>query len=76
MRPLIIRAEGSGNRDKMFRLSEMSCKIAFILLGCISIPAIIHMEDILSLWLIEVPEYAVMFCSFFVFAVLHQNIGL
>ena len=68
MRPLIIRAEGAGDRAKMFRLCEISCKMAFILLGCVSIPAIIHMNDLLSLWLVEVPQYAVMFCQFFLLA--------
>lgn len=68
MRPLIIRAEGAGDRDKMFRLCEISCKMAFILLGCVSIPAIIHMDDLLSLWLVDVPQYAIMFCQYFLIA--------
>lgn len=68
MRPLIIRAEGAGNREKMFRLCEITCKLAFILLGCVSIPAIIHMDDLLGIWLVEVPEHTAMFCRYFLTA--------
>ncbi len=68
MRPQIIKAEGAGERKKMFRLSEISCKFSFLLLSIVSIPAIIYMPTILNLWLKEVPEYTDMFCRFILIA--------
>ena len=68
MNPQIIKAEGAGDRNRMFRLSEMSCKFSFLLMSIVSIPAIIYMPTILSLWLKDVPCYASMFCVFMVLA--------
>ncbi len=66
--PQIIKAEGAGNRIKMLRLSEISSKFSFLLLALISIPAIIEMKSLLSIWLKEIPDHAVMFCQFIVLA--------
>lgn len=66
--PQIIKAEGAGNRIKMLRLSEISSKFSFLLLALVSIPAIIEMRPLLSIWLKEIPEHAVMFCQFVVLA--------
>ncbi|MBV2247331.1 MAG: hypothetical protein KUL83_09220 [Lentimicrobium sp.] len=62
--PQIIKAEGAGDRQKMLRLSEISSKFSFILLAIITIPGIIEMDSLLSLWLKEVPDNAIMFCQF------------
>lgn len=62
--PQIIKAEGAGDRNKMLRLSEISSKFSFILMAIITIPGIIEMRSLLSLWLKEVPDHAVMFCQF------------
>lgn len=64
--PQIIKAEGAGNRNHMFRIAEISCKFSSLLFSIISIPAVIYMPTILSLWLENVPEYTAMFCSFIV----------
>ena len=66
--PRIIKAEGAGNRARMLRLSEMSCKFSFLLLSMAAVPAIIYMDTILELWLKEVPEYTGLFCSYIVVA--------
>lgn len=68
--PRIIKAEGSGNRARMLRLSEMSCKFSFLLLTMAAIPAFVYMDTILSLWLKEVPEYTAIFCNYIMLATL------
>ncbi len=68
MRPQIIKAEGAGNRTKMLRLTEICCKFSIMLLAVISIPAIFEMEDLMDLWLVEVPQYAVYFSQMWVFS--------
>lgn len=62
--PQIIKAEGMGDRTKMFRLSEISCKFSFLLMSMISIPTYFYMPTILEAWLINVPEYTTMFCRY------------
>lgn len=64
MNPQIVKAEGSGNRNKMIRLSEIECKLCFLLLSVVTIPCIVEMPLLLGFWLKEVPEYAVFFCRF------------
>lgn len=64
IRPQIIKAEGAGDRCRTIRLSEMACKFSFVLMGMVTIPAFLHMNDLLSIWLTNVPEYAVMFCQY------------
>lgn len=66
--PQIIKAEGAGDRSKMFRISEISCKFSFLLMSIVSIPSIFHMQDLLDIWLKEVPEYTTMFCRYVLLA--------
>ncbi len=66
--PRIIKTEGAGDRQKMFRLSEISCKFSFLLMSMVSIPLIIHMDTILHLWLKEVPDHTAMFCTMILLA--------
>lgn len=60
--PQIIKSEGAGNRLRMFRLSEISCKFSFLLTSIVAIPVVIYMPAVLGLWLEEVPEHTAMFC--------------
>lgn len=64
MNPQIIKAEGSNNRERMLNLALMESKFSVMLLTIILLPIIVEMPSILSIWLKEVPEYAVMFCRF------------
>lgn len=66
--PQIIKAEGSGNRQRMFRLAEISCKISFLLMSMLAVPAIIYMDDLLTIWLKKVPDYTCMFCRMIILA--------
>ena len=68
LQPQIVTAEGEGDRDKMFRYSEMASKFSFFLIGFVTVPSLFYMDRILSLWLGNVPDYAVMCCSYVLFA--------
>ena len=63
MRPQIMKAEGAGDRVKMIKLTEICCKSSLFLLSLISIPAVIEMDNIMSIWLVNVPPYAVFFAK-------------
>lgn len=64
--PQIVKAEGEGNRAKVFRLAEISSKYTFLLISIILIPVYIYMDTLLSLWLVEVPPYTLMFCRWII----------
>jgi O-antigen/teichoic acid export membrane protein len=61
--PQITKSEGSGNRERMLRLSIFASKMAFFLLAFFAIPIIIEMPFILNTWLKTVPEHSVIFCQ-------------
>ncbi len=63
LNPVIVKSEGAKNRTQMLKASMTGNKISFFLLTFLSIPVIIEMPFILDLWLVDVPEYAIIFCQ-------------
>lgn len=61
--PVIVKSEGGNQRDKMLTASMFGNKLSYLMLIFFSIPVIIEAPYILSLWLKDVPEYAVIFCQ-------------
>jgi O-antigen/teichoic acid export membrane protein len=61
--PQIIKSEGSGDRNRMLRLSVFASKMSFFLLAFFSIPIIIEMPFVLKIWLKTVPDNGVIFCQ-------------
>ncbi len=61
--PQITKSEGSGDRERMLRLSVFASKMSFFLLAFFAIPLIIEMPFILKIWLKTVPDNAVIFCQ-------------
>ena len=64
MNPQIMKAEGAGNRKRMLQLATKESKYSFLVLSTLLVPLIIEMPGILSFWLGNIPDYAVMFCQF------------
>jgi O-antigen/teichoic acid export membrane protein len=61
--PQITKSEGSGDRERMLRLSVFASKMSFFLLAFFAIPIITEMPFVLKIWLKTVPENAVIFCQ-------------
>jgi len=61
--PQITKSEGSGNRERMLKLSVFTSKMSFFLLAFFAVPIIVEAPYILKLWLKTVPENAVIFCQ-------------
>lgn len=68
MQPQIVKAEGTKDRTKMFQMSEMASKFSFLLFAWVTIPSLFYMDQILHIWLGKVPDYAVSFCQYSLFA--------
>lgn len=59
--PQIVKLYAAGEKDKLLSLIYRSSKFSYYLLFIISLPIVVFCEDILSLWLVNVPNYAVVF---------------
>jgi O-antigen/teichoic acid export membrane protein len=59
--PPIVKSYASGDRDQMFDLIFKGAKITYFLMFLLSLPLILRMPEILSLWLKNPPEHAVVF---------------
>lgn len=62
LNPIIDKSAGAGNRSLMLKATMTGTKISFFLLMIFFIPVLIEMPYIFSIWLKEVPVYAILFC--------------
>ena len=60
--PQIVKAEGAGNRKRMFQLAEAASKFSFLLLAMVVVPVAFYLPELLAVWLGRVPEGSVLFC--------------
>lgn len=74
--PQIMKSEGAGDRERMLRLSMITSKFAFFLFAAFSIPVIFEMDDLLHLWLVDVPEYTVIFCQLVLLTMLTNQLTI
>lgn len=64
LNPVIVKSEGSGERNDMLRMSLMGCKFSFYLFAFFAIPFLIETPFILKMWLKNVPEWTTIFCRY------------
>lgn len=57
LRPQIVISEGAGDHARTLRLSDIACKVPFLLLVMVAVPLMVETETVLHLWLTEVPHY-------------------
>ncbi len=62
MNPQIMKAEGQQERDKMLSLACKESKFIVIIMALVFIPLIFEMDNVLKLWLKDVPAYTCFFC--------------
>lgn len=74
LNPQIMKSEGSGDRQRMLRLSFMASKFGFFLIAFVSIPCLFEMNELLKLWLGKVPQYCVLFCISIAIAIMIDQI--
>jgi O-antigen/teichoic acid export membrane protein len=63
LNPIIDKSEGAGDRSLMLKAAMMGSKLSFLLLIVFFIPVLVDTHYIFKLWLVTVPEYAVVFCQ-------------
>lgn len=60
--PAMVKKESGHQRTQMLELSYVGCKFSFLLFSFFSIPVIFYMNDILRLWLHNIPSWTNIFC--------------
>ncbi len=74
MKPQIMKSYGSGDQDRMFRLSLTAGKFGFFMMSLVCIPLIVMMPDVLRLWLGRVPDNTVVFARLLILACMSEQI--
>ncbi len=62
--PVIVKSKGARDHVSFEKITLRSGKFAFLILAIFSIPFLIKTKYILTTWLVNVPELAVLFCQF------------
>lgn len=61
LNPQITKSFASDNRGYMFRLVFASSRVSYFLLFFFALPLMLEADILLNLWLVEVPDYTVIF---------------
>lgn len=64
IKPLFYKSFGNDNKERQNFFTFFTSKIGIILLSFIVVPVICEIDFILSIWLVEVPEYTSIFVKF------------
>lgn len=59
--PVIFKTEGAGNTNSMLRISLLGCKYSTLLFAFLAVPVFVYTPLLLRVWLVEVPEWTVLF---------------
>ena len=74
MKPQIMKSQGAGETERMFRLSLTAGKFGFSMMSLVAIPLLVMMPEVLTLWLKEVPEGTVLFSRLMVAACMFEQL--
>ena len=71
--PQVIKLYANSNFNESRKLTLLSARYIFDILLLFGIPCIIAMPTLLDLWLVEVPEYTVVFAQLIIFQNIMEN---
>lgn len=60
--PQIVKAEGERNRERVFNLAAKESKFVTAMMAIVFIPLCFEMDNLLVVWLKDVPSYSSLFC--------------
>ena len=73
-RPQIIKNYSQGNKEGMKDLTILAIKVIMFIYCLVAVPVYIEAENLLKLWLVEVPNHAVVFCRLFLISIFFEII--
>jgi O-antigen/teichoic acid export membrane protein len=71
--PQIVKSHSSGDDDYMKFLVFESAKYSFFLLLLITLPVLLETENVLDIWLEDIPAYTILFCQLILINALIQS---
>lgn len=71
--PQMVKSEGSGDRSRMIYLTMVSTKFSIFLFGLFAIPIVLEAPFLLELWLIKIPDFAIIFFQITVATILLEK---
>ena len=71
--PQMMKSEGGGDRERLIRLTEMGAKYSTFLFVLIGVPVMLECSTLLTVWLKDVPQYAVIFCQLMLVIMLFEK---
>ncbi|WP_390502056.1 lipopolysaccharide biosynthesis protein [Vibrio harveyi] len=74
--PQIMKSEGMTNRQRTIVMSIAASKFGFFLVALGTIPCLLIMEELLRIWLVNVPKHAVFFCKMFLLITLVNQLTI
>jgi len=75
LNPPIVKRYSSGNIDGMKKMIFEGARYSFFLLFLLTLPMLLEMNTILSLWLKEVPEYTLIFTRLAIIGSIFSTLG-
>ena len=73
--PQITKSYAAGEYDYMFSLVRKASRMSFYLLFILALPIIFNTEDVLNLWLKQVPDHSSLFMQLFLIFALCESIS-
>ncbi len=59
--PQMMKSEGGGDRKRMLYITEVGTKFSLFLFGLFAVPVFLEASYLLEVWLVNVPDFAVIF---------------
>ena len=73
--PQITKSYASGDHEFMFSLMRKASRMSFYLLFLLALPVLFNMEQLLGIWLKDVPEHTAAFASLFMVLALSESVS-
>ncbi len=74
--PSIVKSYAKNNKEEMFHIIFMGCKMTFFLLWIFALPAFLEMDFVIRLWLKNPPEFSILFTRLALFEVMINSVSL
>lgn len=71
--PILVKSEAGNQREKMLEITYVGCRFSFLLFSFFCLPVYFYIENILDLWLGEVPDETIIFCKLIIIATLVEQ---
>lgn len=75
-RPQIMKSYAAGQFHEMHQLVYKASKASFFLLYIISVPIMLNLNSLLSIWLEDVPKYSEIFCKLLIWYSYFEALGM